>query len=84
MQRCPGMDPSYFKPDDIKEHKCISCGNEIEFWKDDIKIVCKKCGQTNFNPNLGDTCIVWCRSASDCIGSNDIKEWIRNKRSGNR
>ncbi len=77
MHQCPGMNPGYFKPKDIQVYKCINCKQEIEFWKDDIKIKCSKCGQVNFNPNLGNTCLVWCKEASKCIGKEvDIKEWI--------
>ncbi len=77
MHQCPGMNPGYFKPEDIKIHKCINCKKEIEFWKDDIKLACPNCGQVNFNPNLGNTCLVWCKEASKCIGKEvDVKEWI--------
>lgn len=76
LSRCPGMNPAYFKPKDIELHKCIHCGKEIEFWKDDIKIKCRSCGQVNFNPNIGNTCLVWCKSAEKCLGNDDMKEWI--------
>jgi hypothetical protein len=71
------MDPAHFKPEDIKEHSCISCGAELEFWKDDVKITCHECNHINFNPNLGNTCLCWCKSASICLGNNDIHEWIK-------
>ena len=74
--RCPGMDPAYFKPEDIKMHGCIECGNEIEFWKDDVRLTCSNCGQINYNPNLGTTCLTWCKEAARCVGSNDINEWL--------
>jgi predicted RNA-binding Zn-ribbon protein involved in translation (DUF1610 family) len=75
-KKCPGMDPAYFKPEDIKVHKCLSCNQDLEFWKDDVKIKCSQCGHYNFNPNLGNTCLVWCREAAKCVGNNDIDEWI--------
>ena len=76
-QQCPGMSSKYFKLNDIKEYKCIHCGTVIEFWKDDIKVKCSKCGKENFNPNLGNTCLVWCKEASKCLGKEvNVKEWI--------
>jgi hypothetical protein len=73
--RCPGMDPAYFKPEDIQMHPCIECGEEIEFWKDDVKLKCPHCRQINFNPALGNSCLVYCKKAEQCLGNNDIKEW---------
>lgn len=70
------MNAAYFKPKDIKSHKCINCGKEIEFWKDDIKRKCPSCGHSNFNPNIGTTCLVWCKKAAECLGNEDIKEWM--------
>ena len=80
LSKCPGMNSAFFKPKDVKLLTCINCGKEIEFWKDDIKLKCRSCGQTNFNPNIGNTCLAWCKSAEKCLGNEDIKEWMeRNK-----
>ena len=81
-KRCPGMDPAYFKPDDIQLRKCLECGHELEFWKDDVRLVCPGCGHVNFNPNLGNTCLTWCKEAARCIGNDDITEW--HEKHGNR
>lgn len=75
--KCPGMNPANFQPQDIKTHNCIHCGMEMEFWKDDIKIRCPACNQFNFNPGLGNTCLTWCKSAADCLGNNNIHEWMQ-------
>jgi hypothetical protein len=74
------MNSGFFKPSDIKIQNCIFCNYEIEFWKDDIKLKCRSCGKTNFNASLGDTCLVWCKSAERCLGNDDIKEWIKNNK----
>lgn len=74
--RCPGMDPARFKPEDIKYRQCINCSAEIEFWKDDVKLPCPECKQVNFNPDIGNTCLSWCKEAEKCLGNSDIKEWI--------
>ena len=80
-KRCPGMDPANFKPGDVTMHPCPGCGNEIEFWKDDVRLTCGKCGRAVFNPNLGTTCLSWCKSAAECVGSADIHEWLRRRTS---
>jgi len=76
LHRCPGMSPAFFKLSDIKLRRCIHCGKELEFWKDDIKLKCPKCKQVNFNPDIGKTCLVWCKKADECLGNYDIHEWM--------
>jgi len=75
--RCPGMNPQYFKSEDIQEHACLECGEALEFWKDDVRLTCPTCGQINFNPNLGSTCLAWCKQAAQCVGNDDIYEWLK-------
>jgi DNA-directed RNA polymerase subunit RPC12/RpoP len=67
-RRCPGMDPAFFKPEDIREYACPGCGAEMEFWKDDVRLTCAKCGRVVLNPELGTTCLAWCAKASECVG----------------
>ena len=75
MTKCPGMDPAFWKPSDITERRCPLCGKEIEFWKDDVKRSCAKCGAVMFNPQLGDLCLCWCEKTAECLGNMDIEEW---------
>jgi hypothetical protein len=75
MFKCPGMDPAFWKPADIAENRCVSCGGPIEFWKDDVKRSCPKCGRVMFNPRLGGVCLSWCDRAAECLGTMDIEEW---------
>ncbi len=77
LHRCPGMAPSFFKPSDVKTRKCLNCDYEMEFWKDDVRVTCSECGHINFNPDIGKTCLAWCKKASECIGKDDIQEWLR-------
>ncbi len=72
--QCPGMNPSSWRPSDINEHHC-ECGFSLEFWKDDIKRNCPKCGKLMINPNLGNLCLSWCDQAAECIGNMDIEDW---------
>jgi hypothetical protein len=69
------MDPTSWKPSDIAEHCCTTCGVAIEFWKDDVKRRCPACGEFMFNPRRGDTFLSWYKKASECLGNSDIEEW---------
>ena len=73
--RCPGMDPANFRPEDITLRQCVECGEEIEFWKDDVRIACRSCRHVNFNPDIKNTCLARCEHAPACVSSNDILEW---------
>jgi hypothetical protein len=79
-KRCPGMDPAYFKVEDIRTHKCTACGTDLEFWKDDVFLVCPGCRTKNTNPRIQNTCLAWCKEASACLGSKDIDEWLREQK----
>ena len=76
-KRCPGMDPAFFKPEDIREQQCTGCGAGLEFWKDDVFLTCPSCGARNTNARVGHTCLAWCKDAASCVGSKDIEEWLR-------
>lgn len=78
-KRCPGMDPAGFGPEDIRLRACLACGEEQEFWRDDVKLTCPSCGHVNFNPDIGSTCLVWCKSAAQCLGNEDVKDWLARK-----
>jgi predicted RNA-binding Zn-ribbon protein involved in translation (DUF1610 family) len=77
--RCPGMDPAKWSFDDIAAVKCPACKADIEFWKDDVKLRCPMCGRDVFNPAIDNTCLSWCKSASECIGNTDIALWKKRK-----
>jgi predicted RNA-binding Zn-ribbon protein involved in translation (DUF1610 family) len=70
------MDPAHFKPEDIRMQNCTSCGGELEFWKDDVFLVCPACGTKNTNARVQNTCLAWCKDAAACVGSRDINEWL--------
>ena len=69
------MDPAYFTAEDIRMHECTACGAELEFWKDDVFLVCPVCRTKNANPRIQNTCLMWCRDAVKCLGGRDIEEW---------
>jgi ribosomal protein S27E len=72
--RCPGQDTRFWQPGDIYEVKCPSCGEKLEFFKDDTRRTCKHCGQVIRNPKLDVGCAEHCPFSADCLGelvSND-------------
>ncbi len=72
--KCPGQDMRFWKPGDIFTVKCRSCGNEIEFWKDEPFLYCRKCGRESKNPRMDFGCAKWCRHAEQCLGKDIAKE----------
>lgn len=64
--RCPGQNTLFWKPDDIYDVKCPSCGAPVEFWKDDSKRSCK-CGHRFLNPKRDLGCLEYCKYAEQCM-----------------
>jgi DNA-directed RNA polymerase subunit RPC12/RpoP len=64
--RCPGQNTMFWKPDDIYDVKCPSCGAKVEFWKDDSKRSCK-CGHRFLNPKRDLGCLEYCKYAEQCM-----------------
>jgi len=46
--RCPGQDWRLWGKDAIFEVKCPYCGEEVEFFKDDVFRKCPKCKKKSF------------------------------------
>jgi HD superfamily phosphodiesterase len=68
MIRCPGQDQRFWKPGDIFEVKCPACDRAVEFFKDEPKLKCRKCGQEVANPKIDLGCAEWCQYAEQCLG----------------
>ena len=66
--KCPGQDPRYWKFDAIFESQCPNCGALVEFFKDETRRRCKKCGQFVLNPKMDFGCAAHCKYASQCFG----------------
>ncbi len=73
MVRCPGQDQRFWKPEDIFEVPCPGCGKDIEFFKDEPKLKCRKCGQVVINPKIDLGCAEWCQYAEQCLGVSVVK-----------
>lgn len=81
MVKCPGQDQRFWKPDDIFEVKCSNCGGPIEFFKDEPRLKCRKCGHVAVNPKINLGCAEWCQYAEQCLGVTKIQNinTFRNK-----
>jgi HD superfamily phosphodiesterase len=67
MVRCPGQDQRFWKPEDIFEVECSSCGHAMEFFKDEPQLKCHWCGHIVVNPKIDMGCAQWCQYAEQCL-----------------
>ena len=75
VSRCPGQDTQFWGPGDIYSIDCPKCGKPVEFFKDDIRRRCRKCGHLFLNPKLDLGCSKWCQYAEQCIGTMSKEEF---------
>ena len=68
MNRCPGQDTRYWKPEDVFDVPCPVCDTEVEFFKTDGQRTCGNCGYRFINPHLHVGCAQWCEHAEECLG----------------
>jgi putative nucleotidyltransferase with HDIG domain len=66
--KCPGQDPRFWKFDAIFEAECQNCSAKVEFFKDETRRKCKKCGHRVLNPKMDFGCAAHCKFAEDCFG----------------
>ncbi len=66
--KCPGQDPRYWKFDAIFETECPNCGAAVEFFKDETRRKCRKCGHKVLNPKMDFGCAAHCKFAEHCFG----------------
>ena len=69
MVKCPGQDSRFWKPEDIFEAACPSCGSQVEVWKDEAYRQCPNCKQKVPNPKLDLACAEWCQYGAQCLGA---------------
>jgi putative nucleotidyltransferase with HDIG domain len=66
--KCPGQDPRYWKFDAIFDAECPKCGSTLEFFKDETRRTCRKCGHKVLNPKMDFGCALHCKFAEHCFG----------------
>lgn len=66
--KCPGQDTRYWTYEDVDETKCPHCGQEMEFFKTDIRLRCRNCGNKVVNEKFDLGCAEWCSFAEYCLG----------------
>ncbi len=67
--QCPGQDSRYWDGEAVFDTHCSKCGNPMEFFKDDSKRKCKKCGNDVLNPKMDFGCASYCPHAEHCLGT---------------
>jgi len=65
---CPGQDTRFWTADDVMQIPCHACGTKLEFWKDEGRRRCPKCGARVRNPKVESGCAKWCAFAEQCLG----------------
>ena len=73
MHRCPGAARTLNRTP--LEKKCLRCGETVEIWSDEEKVICK-CGAPIFR-NRDLTCVAWCPEAERCVGDQVDVEAIK-------
>ena len=73
--KCPGQNTMFWRPGDIFDVECGTCGAMVEFFKDEVSRRCSKCGSRVRNPKLNLGCAQWCEHAKECLGY-DPKEQL--------
>ena len=73
MSKCPGQDSQQWGFDAIFDVECPKCRTSIEFFKDEVKHRCKRCGEVVFNERMDLGCAKWCPSAATCVGPENVK-----------
>ena len=71
---CPGQDMRFWRPGDIFDVDCGQCGTPVEFFKDEARRRCPKCGNTITNPRLSLGCAQWCEHAKECLGYDPLRQ----------
>ncbi len=66
--KCPGQDSRYWTPGAVFEVDCPQCGSPVEFFKDETKRKCRKCGHSLVNPKMDFGCAAHCKFAAQCLG----------------
>jgi len=73
--KCPGQD---VQNGQIELRECPDCGEEVEFFPNDFKLRCDRCGVMVYRERIP-SCADWCAGARQCLGE---EKWAQFKGSG--
>ena len=65
FKHCPGI-KNLIGPVQIILRTCPSCGEEVEFFSDEVETKCNNCGQ-KLHREATPSCVSWCQYAEKCI-----------------
>ena len=66
--KCPGQDRGYWSGDRVFDLPCPKCGAAVEFFRDEAKRRCTRCGYAFPNARIALDCASWCEQAEACLG----------------
>jgi transposase len=72
--QCPGSENLRTPSPSIR--RCPECGEEVEIFSPDIKVVCTNCGFIMYNDIA--RCIHWCKYAKECVGEDIYRKLVEN------
>ena len=78
MRKCSGNETEEWGFDSIFDVKFRSCGNLVEFFKDEIKRNCPQCKELVLNGRRDFGCGQWCSSSSPHF-RNRCSKFVRSK-----
>jgi len=64
FRHCPGLS-NIIRPR-IITRRCPFCGEEVEFFEDEIEVRCSNCGRI-VKREPTEICVTWCSYAKQCI-----------------
>jgi NADH pyrophosphatase NudC (nudix superfamily) len=70
LSHCPGA--ANLRTPTLSIRKCPQCGEEVEFFSNELNVVCSRCGFVIFNDIQ--SCIQWCTHAEECIGPEQYRK----------
>jgi DNA-directed RNA polymerase subunit RPC12/RpoP len=88
---CPGQDTAFLKDFKTNIVPCPKCGHEIEFFADEIKVKCPRCGASVFKVDpqvieyrdgrlifsgIDKSCLEWC---GGCLNKKDYQDIEENR-----
>ena len=88
---CPGQDTAFLKDFKTNIVPCPKCGHEIEFFADEIKVKCPRCGASVFKvgpqvieyrdgrlifSGIDKSCLEWC---GGCLNKKDYRDIEENR-----